>query len=314
MRTSKNKTILVTITIALVLILSTVSQPFGMDSLNVQRGEGLHFYSRSVVMRFLKRIGHSDYQPKSGFDIRRNATGTELRFLDVYGKKGKALVVSCNGSIKEIELPSSLVWLNDEYQALAWLSYEDWKVHYQNGQTENTPFMADERADPSGIYFMKTRTIINKDKVDSTQVYSIDTPLVPLVEIMNFLGERIFSKNDKIYVFGDYYDKRDEQTDMYVFERRDKTLIQLEKLPIRRPHKSPAPFWLIDFSPWGDEVLFSDTHDIGRSDLYVFNLKTREMKKMGKTSFAGGWSFYLQCDIIKNVTTEQEKIKGYGGK
>jgi len=301
--------------IVFVLMIPTFRQSSGMGSMNRIEGKGLYFYSKSELVRFLEERGYSDYKPKSDHYIRRNSVGSGLWFIDVYSRKKKALLVSCNGSIKEIDVPSSLVWLNDESQALAWFDIDKGRVYYKNGRSEEPPYMADNRADPTGIYFMKSiESSISKGISEGTAIYSIEAPNIELAKMMKFHGHRIFSKDGKVIVFGDYFDSRNEQSEMYVFERKSNELVQVEKVIIRRPHKSPAPFVVEDLSPWGDEALFVDVHDgLSRSEIYIFNLKTHEMKKIGKEPFGGGWGFYLQCDIIKKVTEEQNKRKGSNG-
>ncbi|MDP1992149.1 MAG: hypothetical protein Q8K00_14145 [Syntrophales bacterium] len=293
-----------------ILIMPTVNLCFGMGSLHEPDGKGLYFYSWREVNSFLKEMNYSSYETNHWLDIRRNATGTELLIIKMLKSNGKALVVSCNGSIKEIDIPSNNVWLNEEYQALAWL---DWKeknvvVRYRNGQAEKlSNFRVDKRADPSGLYFMKSKMTIARDEYDSTLIYSIDAPLEPLVEIRDFFGQRIFSKGNKVYLFGNYYGDRDKQYDFYVFERKGTTLTQQDKVIIRRPREAPTSFFVRDFSPWDDDVLITDSRDFGRSDLYLYNIHTKELKKIGKEPFGSGCGFFLQCNIIQKVVNEQKK-------
>jgi hypothetical protein len=126
---------------------------------------------------------------------------------------------------------------------------------------------------------------------------------------MKFHGYNVFRKDDKVFMFGNYFDTRDEQEELYTFQIKNDELIQTEKLIIQRPRKSPAPFYVKDFSPWTDEVLFADVHDFGRAEWYLFNLKTHEMKRIGKEPWGGGWGFYLQCDIVKEVTKKFKERK-----
>jgi hypothetical protein len=304
-----HKIIKVKFIIISILMLSNIDLSFGMGAVNTMEEKRLYIYSTKELLYFLKEIGYSEFPIRNYFNISRNSNGTELRFIDVYGDKKKALVVSCDGSVKEIEIPSNDVWLNDEYQPLAWYDYKTGRVYYKNGTSEKPPFMVDKRADPSGIYFMKRKSTINKDKTNSTTIYSINAPQVPLLELQDIIGERIFSKNNKVFIFGNISEERDQQTYLYIFERKGNDLIQLQKVTIHRPRKSPAPFILEDVCSWEDEALFADTHDMGRSDLYVFSLRTHELRKIGKEPFGGGWGFYLQCDILKNVTEAQKKKK-----
>jgi hypothetical protein len=267
------------------------------------REEGkLRFYSQRELLAFLKDMGFSGYTLKTSQEVTRNSQGTALRFI----KWKTAVIASCDGSLEEIKLPSDDVWLDDQNRPLAWL-YEG-KVYYQNGMVEDPPFIADNRADPAGIYFMKP-VVSEKDKRTTvgTSVFSIHSPDVPVVTISRFHGERIFSKGSRVFVFGSYFDTRKEQSELYIFQSKGQKLMQLEKVIIRRPHTSPAPFIVEDFSPWSDEVLFCDAHDFpSRSEWYVFDLGTRVMRRIGKVPFFGGRAFFLECDVVKRVV-EREK-------
>lgn len=291
------------------ILLLTINQSLGTESMDLKNMNKLYVYSRNDLLTFLKEIGHPEYKLISVTDVRRNSLGTELRFF----QGQKALIISCGRFVKEISLPSNYVWLNDENHPLAWYDTIKNQVYYNNGMSEKPPFMADYRADPTGIYFMKSvEGSLQKEIPDGTAIYSIDAPDVPLAIIMEFHGQRIFSKDGKVFVFGNYFDRRDQQMEMYIFARKGHELVQLEKVIIPRPRKSPTPFYTEDFCPWKDEVLFADPHDffLLRTELYTYNIKTHEMKKIGNKPFGGGYGFYLQCDIIKKVTEEYKKKKG----
>ena len=299
-----NRKVIIKIVILTGLTLTNIYFFKGMGITKTIEEKKLYVYSIKEFLSFLKKIGYRDYSINNSFNITRNSVGTELRF---FNEKRKTLIVSCEGLIKEVEIPSNKVWLDDRYQTLAWYDAKTDQVNYKDGTIGKPPFMIDKRADPSGVYFLRVKSIINKDEVNSTAIYSIDAPQEILFEINNFFGKRIFSKNNRVYVFGDFYIERDLQTDLYIFERNGNSLHQLEKIIIPRPLKSPAPFVLEDFDPSGGEALFTDTHDFGRADLYIYNLKTHELKRIGKEPFGGGYGFYLQCDIIKRVMEKNKE-------
>ncbi len=292
-------------TLAVVVIASflawLIANPsFGMDSMDSNSGKKLYVYSRTELLKFLREIGHTEYPLRSVTDITRNSLGTELRIFN--GGK-KALIISCGGTIKEVDLPSKDTWLNDELQPLAWYDSGIKRVLYKGGRNDLPPYPGNKDADPAGVYFFKVdvKSPTNKDIAIGTSIYSIEAPNLALAKIMEFHGHRIFSKNGKVFIFGDYYQRRDEQWELYIFERKGQELVQVEKVVIPRPRKSPTPFYMEDLSPWADEALFNDTHDffLYRTGLYTFNLKTHEMKKLGTKPFGGGYGFFLQCDIIK---------------
>ena len=300
----KHKTIIPCI-LTLLFLLGMIMVMDGCGS-GAYREEGnLRFYSHKKLVAFLKDMGFSGYTLKTSQEVTRNSKGTALRFI----KWENAVIASCDGFLEEVKLPSDDIWLNDQNRPLAWL-YEG-KVYYQNGMVEDPPFIADQRADPAGIYFMKP-VVSEKDKrtTDGTSVFSIHSPDVPLVTIWRFHGGRIFSKNNRVFVFGNYFDTRKEQSELYIFQSQGKKFVQLEKVIIRRPHTSPAPFVVEDFSPWSDEVLFCDVHDgLSRSEWYLFDLGTRVMKRIGKVPLFGGRAFFLECDVVKRVVEREKKIE-----
>ncbi|MBW2005044.1 MAG: hypothetical protein JRI72_10635 [Deltaproteobacteria bacterium] len=294
------------VSIAIGLTMLSYNISFAMGAKSRPDGKGLYLYSCKEISRFLKKIGYPDYTIKSVGDITRNSDGTALRFVEWYKRKG--IVVTCDGTIKELYVPGYAAWFNDENQAIAWL--DKGRVYYKNGMSEEPPFIADYRADPSGEYFMKPiHSPVDKRTSIGVAIYSIERPDFPLVKVKVDWGEDIFLKDDMVLFFGSDFRDRDEKEKLFIFKRKGRKLLQIEKVIIKRPEKSPAPFYVQDLSPWSDEVLFCDVYDFGRSIWYVFNLKSREMKKIGKKPFSGGWGFYLQCDIIKEATKKFKEIK-----
>jgi hypothetical protein len=297
------------ISVIMVVIILLAVQTFGMSAMEVNDEKRIYIYNRSELSNFLKEMGFIGY-PVTYFDTTRNSLGTEVR---IFNSMKKAVILSCSGYIGELNLPSGSVWLNDESQVLAWKDKN--QIYFNNGGVEKPPLSyacTNKASDPAGIYFIKAiKSPANNRTTIGTAIHSIVSPEAPLVKIMEFHGHRIFSKNNKVFIFGDYFDKRDEQSKMYIFERKGQALMQLEEVIIRRPEKSPAPFIMEDLCPWDDEALFVDTHDffLSRDELYTFNLKTHEMKKIGHLPFSGGYAFYLQCDIIKKVKKEEQKKK-----
>lgn len=298
------------IAIGLSILLANLG--FAMGSKNKQEGKGLYFYSGKEISRFLKEIGYPNYSIKASWDVSRNSNGTVLRFSD--WSNNKVLVVSSDAFVKEVDLPGKAtwskrsVWFNNKHQVAAWL--EGGKVYFSEGISKDPSWKVDESSNISGKYFIKSASYSSDTPLHmlcKTELYSIENPDLPLVEISACGIRDIFLKDGKIILFANDFDGqvnriRDSPT-AHVFEAKDDKLIEVEKINIKRPKTSPAPFYVIDFSPWKDEILFVDVYDFpSRSKWYVYNLKTHEMKKIGYVPFSGGWGFYLQCDILKKVT------------
>jgi hypothetical protein len=275
---------------------------FAMSSKRGENGKSLYIYSSIELLRFFRKIGREDFWKNCCVTLSRNSNGTALRFVN--DSEDKAVIVTCDGRVESRDLPDSPAWLNDDNEIVAWHKGERGLVYYQNGTSEkiSIAFGPHNGPDPSGSFFMK-------HPLDSnfTEIFSIDQPEAPLAKVVNASGEKIFVKEDKVYLFASNI-KHNVQTELYVFEKKEKTLSLEETVAIKRPKQSPAPFNVRDFSPWGNEVLFSDVHDFpSRSVFYVFNLENKEMKKIGKEPFSGGWGFYLQCDVINEVLQKQQQ-------
>ncbi len=270
---------------------------------DMQEKKGFYSYNRKDASRFLQRLGYSDLSKdfKIYWDttITRNSDGSAIRFLD-WGKR-KGVVVSCDGSIKEINIPGYRALFNDQHQAVAWL--DNGRVFYKNGMNAGPPLLI-PGADPGGRYFVRPASS------GGTEIYSIERPKTPLAKASAYCSGRINvrHKDNKVYLFGidcNLPVGKRKYIKAYVFENIGNKLIKKEEISIPSPKNDPNPLYaVIDLSPWSDEVAVIDVYDWpSRSKLYLFNLKTREMRKIGTAS---RWGFYLQCDIIKKVT---EKLK-----
>ncbi len=254
---------------------------------------GLYIYRGKDITDYIEKLGFRGYRIRSTLDITRNSDGTALRVVDHQTKK--VVVLSCDGSAREFEVPSGNVWLNDENRPLAWMS--EGRVFYQGRVSDDHSFMADKRADPGGQYFMKS---ISEGKTSvATAVFSISALDIPLTRIDRFHGERVFSKGDRVFVFGNWFDWREERSEVRVFHAKGAELEQIGNIPIHRPQKSPAPFSLHDMSPWSDDILYCDTYDKPAGcKWYVFDLSTGHMLHVGADAPSGGIGLFLQCDII----------------
>lgn len=284
--------------LAIALISLSACQSIAANSNNRPDEKRLYIYSSRELKSFLDDAGYSDHRIS---DISRNLDGTSI-VIYLWGKE-KAVVVSSDASIHEIDLPKesrrvdNSVLFNDEHQVIAW-HYKE-KINFTNGISKVEAFKAAEKTNRAGGYFLR-------DMPSGTAIHAIEKPDIPLAKVMNFYGYKIFSRNGKIFVFGGYKEQS-TQEEMYIFHRKGDDLIQEEKLIIHRPSKSPAAFNVIDLNPWDDEVLFRDVYDMpSRSIWYLYNFKTHEMKKIGKVPLFGGWAIFLRCDIIKKAN---DKLK-----
>lgn len=269
---------------------------------NTPSEKKLYIYSCRELSGFFKDIGYPDLW-YNDIRISRNSNGTALRFLNE--RKKKIVVVTCDGSITLIDSPGYLAWLNDANQVIAWFD-EKSRVHYANGTSEKRPFSPYSGPDPSGKYFIKQTpdsSILPLSESCNTIIYSTEKPNIPLIEVDICGAQKIFYKDSKIYLTGNqYHDGKWQEEVMYIFQEKENTLEQVDRLIVHRPSKSPAPFYAEDLSPWDNEALYLDVYDFpSRSRWYSFNLKTRQLIEVGKVPFWGGRAFYLQCDIVKKA-------------
>ncbi len=298
-----SKKIEIVLAIVAVLTLTTFNLSFGMGSMNGKDAKGLYVYSSREISAFFEDIGYQDFG--HNIIISRNSDGTALRFLNK--EKKKILIAKCDGSITIIDSPGYQTWLNDADQPVVWLTSSGNKVNanYANGMSEKLPFSPSCGPDPSGKYFMKDAP----EKHCYTTIYSTERPNIPLIKV-NLCGEeRLFVKNQKIYLIGRLYAADGIFVDeVLIFQEKGQLLEQVDSIVVPRPTESTHMFFPVDLCPWNDEILFIRVSDFpARSVWYSFDMKTRQLNKVGKMSIGGGHAFYLQCDIIKKVTEEQKK-------
>jgi hypothetical protein len=241
---------------------------------------------------FLSSHGYSNYSIKSSHDLARNLKGDELWVFN-WKEETKALTITCGGEIFEWRLPSRIwrksVWLDQKNQVVAWI--KKGVLHYSTSSIDQKPELMLSVKNKDGGYFVRS---LPSRKVAIFSLESPDSPLA-VADVPGTGLLRIFSKGKKLYLFD--YKKEDVPLMGYVFLKKGSALLKIEEIEIPRPHPSPVPFYVEDLSPWSDEILLIDGHDWPiMSKWYIFNLATREMKKLGN---ADGYGFFLSCDILK---------------
>jgi hypothetical protein len=259
---------------------------------------GLHGYQKKEIESFLDSIGCSK---EYGRDIRRTSNGSSLIFFS--RKYKKAVMVSCDGEIRKIDLPGSRAWINDQLEIIAWS--EDKETFFASGLRQEG-ILNMYGTDPGGKYFLaRPRWYPAKPMSELTQIYSIDNPRSPLYEIrMKDPNSRIFVKNEKVILIG----KAPENANIlmcYFFSEQGAKLIKVDEKEIIRPQEATSPFNVVDINPWADEILVVDSRDFPlRSKWYVFHIETQQMEYIEK-SFSFG--FYLQCDILRRVEAQRQQ-------
>jgi hypothetical protein len=308
---------ILTYMLSIMITLIQANIGFPMGSYRKPENKGLYFYSSKEISDFLKNIGCQTAWTTASWETLRNADGTELRFSD--NKRRKIIALSCDGSIKEIDMPGYPAWLDEKHEAIAWHDQNKGMVYYKNGTYEKIAksFSPHVGPDPSGNYFMKGLHApplgTPLSEICKTEIYSIERPDISLATIRDYCASNIFFKDGKVYLFGKDYGEKSNSISgtitMHVFQVMNSGLIEIETKTIET---TLAGMHVTDFSPWDEKIFFIKDYDPPfRSVLYEFDFGTREMKKIGKMPFSGGRGFYLQCDILK-VVTEKFNISKLG--
>jgi hypothetical protein len=289
--------------------MTNVSPIIGAENYLEERS--LYIYSVRELSKFFKEIGYSDLW-YNDIRISRNSDGTALRFMN--GREKKIIVVTCDGGTTVIDSPGYLAWLNDANKVIAWITWTNntSMVHYANGMSEKLSFSPQGGVpDSSGKYFIKENLNLSASQSCYTSIYSTERPDIPLAKVDICGVTKIFYRDNKIFLTGSQYiNGKWQEEEVRVFVERGNVLEQADKVIVPSPNKSKMHFYAMDLSPWDDEMLFIDAHDFpSRSIWYTFNLKTHQLKKVGKVPWFGGQAFYLQCDILKKATERAKEQK-----
>lgn len=217
------------------------------------------------------------------YSVERNSSGTSLRLGDISAKY--KVIMSCDGSIKKVDIPSTASWLNDSNEVVAWK--ETGNVYYKNGYSEKGNFVVDNGTDPSGAFFWK------KMGDNKAGLFSIEKPFDPLV-ILDAFRLRIFKKNDEIYIFGQ---KNKNTIDAYLFKLEADGIMKIDEYTISREKEASSPFWIVDYNVNTQDVVLIDVYDLPmKSKWYIYNNREKRLKKIGNAFDSG---FFLMCDILK---------------
>ena len=272
---------------------------------------GLYHYSYKRIWKFLRRAGHSEFINVSGrLTVRRNCDGSELRI--VYADINNALILSKDGSVTKIDVPSERVWLNSDHEPVRWV-----KCPPGHGATDY--FMDGTHDEDRSIsawvsecreYILRTTWPYNHDR-DVTYVASADDPLNPLITVSGHYTS-MYVRGEEAFCFGGVAVSRvrpdipPEKTPRFIemqkLRVKDGSLEDLGKRVID-VGKDPTPGnWKeLDMSPWSPHLLLHNPVYWPWQRIYLFNLRTKELKYLG----SNGWrmkrnSFFLQDDILAN--------------
>jgi hypothetical protein len=260
-------------------------------------------YEQNDILKYLGKEGYSDFRPD---EIARNSTGTTLYLYNYYRKDKRSLMLSLSAGreIKKLTPPSRFAYMNDKGEFVAWFDDIDNRViHFRNGLFRKSPMLgmtfSSFAVDPSGkYYFIKMESSL-------VEVASTDDPTRVLF-YSKLDADKIFFKNDKVYLFARNYsnvkgpgDYEQHEIICQILRKAGAKFELEEEIHIPRPSPRPSPFYVIDFDPWSNNVLVVDVRDMPFSFLtswYSFDLQTKKMKKIGH---AKDYGFFLKEDILK---------------
>jgi hypothetical protein len=294
-----NKTvtyILLIVIVFWVLISVTFTEVSADECIDKLNNKKIYYFSWSEIRQVTANIGYPDFidhKMARAFrdNISRNADGTAIFVFNRLNNK--AIVFSCDGSVKQLELPSTFSWLDNDNNILAWP--EDRINHGKRYLKGYAPVSCDA-VDPSGKY------IISYFDNKYYAIFAITNPEIPLAKVNITSGDflNIFLKGNKLYVFG--YDVVNMLAPLkaFIYERDGEKFKMKEEFEIPREEKYPTPYLVNDLSPWNDEILLMDVRTFpSLSKWYVYNLKTKELRYEGPAISNKG--LFLQCDILQKV-------------
>lgn len=298
------KVIILVIVIGVTIIFIESSYAMGVnDGADDRR---FYRYSTREMSAFFRDIGYQEFWSNSIVTL-RNSDGSMLRFLNK--EKKKIIIAKCDGSVSIIDSPGYQAWLNDVNKPVVWLSSSGNEVtaNYANGMSEKRSFSPSSGPDPSGKYFIKEAP----EKDCYVTIYSTERPNVPLIEV-NLCGvTKLYVKDKKIYLVGDRHETNGTfVSEVRVFKETERLLEQVDSIVVPRPDNSVVGYYMfyaVDFCPWDDKIVFIHPRDFPRrSEYYSFDIKKRQLNKVGKMSIWGGQAFYLQCDILNRVGKQRK--------
>lgn len=249
--------------------------------------------------RLLRCLRQNGYEVDAINHTDRSSNGRILRIFDT---EDRVFLLSCDGTVAVKGLSGKDTrWLDDGNQIIAWIDRPGEKMIFRNGYTEDLLWYY--RFDPSGKYLSKEKRYKSVgDRLVRTEneirIFSVDDPAKPIITIgdVDYWNLCLFAKEDVIYIFAS---TNDDKNTIFIIHKDDQRYILQETITVPNPTHSKR-FAVRDFCPWADEAMFVEPEDWPfRSKLYSFNLRTREMKRVGKER---GWGLYLRCDILDQCT------------
>jgi hypothetical protein len=256
--------------------------------------KGFYRVENNELGTLLKKSG-IDFSIFRGQKVQRNNTGTSLWIKN--RDAPERVILSCDGSIRTVDLPYSYSWIDENEELVAWYILESGITHYRGGFSESGKLLI-RGMDSTGSYLWK---YLGKMKAG---IFSTDDPGEPIVVLENFFL-KLFRKNDELHILGN---KSIGNIGLYIFKIAGKDLIPIKEYEIRRSEKmSSLAIFVIDYNiETGDIVLDNSNDPPFKSKWYLYNINQEEFRYLGDISDHG---FFLDCDIVKEVSVRLETLQ-----
>lgn len=225
--------------------------------------------------------------------LERNYTGDKLLFKPLYNSL-KMFVLNMNGDLVLIEQPASIAYLNEKDEFVIWTNDLKKEINFWDGsRTVAVANLHLSCIDLSGRYFVASTN-------SGSEIRETMNPEKSLFLISGH-PDSIYSKNGKIYLFETVTERVPysmiKGIHCEVYSHGSEGVVLQESFFIKRPSGGGgSPFLIEDFdNNWSDVMVIRDVTDTGIDDFYLFDLKQKNLQKLG--SFDGQF-FFLKSDIL----------------
>jgi len=221
--------------------------------------------------------------------IQKNSSGTSLKLGSLMS--ANKVILSCDGSIGTVAVPSSDSWIDENGELVAWWIRELGVTHYIGGYSETGRLLL-RGMDPSGSYFWK---YLGPRK---SGVYSINEPVAPILSLENY-HLHLFQNNDELHVLGN---KSESIIDVNIFKISENELISIGEYEIKWSKGGSPAIFVVDYNiDTGNVVLVNSYDPPFKSKWYLYNNDQKEFKYLGKASDHG---LFMGCDITEAVSNK----------
>jgi hypothetical protein len=226
--------------------------------------------------------------------IQRNSAGSSVYIINSDRRSQKILVISSSSPPTTLVPPPGWVTIADDGTVVAWIDDKNASLEFQTGFQQEIPKLAIVEFTPGSRYY----TIAGAD--DTTTVYATEKPGVPLARA-HFSVQKIFCKNDRLYIFGydgDYYarTKKNKEIMGRVFRIFGGAMTVERDFRIPRPMAAASPFSPLDLDNWSDNLLCIDVRDEFGAEWFLYNLHSGRLTDIGA---AHTYGLFLQDDLIR---------------